>query len=91
MPKCLFNLYIVDFDFIVICPKSGLILHNPHEKRRLRHTDWFTKTPVASKEQAPAFRLHIESSCVYLLSSLTGRKVKKNMLVMQDAPLERER
>lgn len=26
MPKCSFNLYIVDFDFIVISPKSGLIL-----------------------------------------------------------------
>lgn len=45
MPKCLFNLYIVGFDFI-ISPKSGLTLHDPREKRRLRHTEWFAKAPV---------------------------------------------
>lgn len=71
MPKCLFNLYIVGFDFIVISPKSGLTLHDPREKRRLRHTEWFAKAPVASKGHAPVFRVHIESSCVCLLSSLS--------------------
>lgn len=46
MPKCLFNLYIVGFDFIAISPKSRLTLRDPREKRRLRHTERFAKAPV---------------------------------------------
>lgn len=51
-----------------------------HMKRRLRQTKRFTRALVASQGQTLVSRLHTESSCVYLLSSLTGSKVKKTML-----------
>lgn len=90
-PKCLFNLYIVDFDFIVISPKLGLTPRDLHGKWRLRHSEWFTKAHMASQGQTPVFRLHLESSCIYILSSLIGNKAKKNRLSDARSPSGRRR
>lgn len=90
-PKCLFNLYSVDFDFIVISPTLGLLLRDSHEKWRLRLTEWFTRAHALLKSRLLSLDFTLRAlAYTFFPLSLEVKLRKIRLVMMQEAPVERE-